>query len=61
VEGVKTCRPPPPSTSTQCTSNIPKDDSLELAQCRDDVECPLTLQDEPGIIRGRRKQLIYRA
>jgi hypothetical protein len=40
---------------------IPKDDSVESVQCWVDIECLLTLQDEPGIIRDRRKQLIYRA
>jgi hypothetical protein len=41
--------------------HIPKDDSVESVQYRGDIECLLTLQDEPGIIGGRRKQLIYRA
>jgi hypothetical protein len=41
--------------------HIPKEDSVESVQCWDDIECPLTLQDQPGIIGGRRKQLIYRA
>jgi hypothetical protein len=59
VEVVKTCWSFPPSTSTQCTSR--RINSVELVQYRDDIECPLTLQNKPGIIGDQRKQLIYRA